>query len=149
MIDDRVQPFLYRKELERMISSLPYFSKGTKNKMESNSFSTICKSFSNKVKTPLGSESIDKEFLFWLSGFTDGEGSFSITLDRAYIRFRFKINLHIDDLLVLNIIKSKLNIGRIIVEDNKNSCAFVVQSFSEFKDVICPIFLNFPLLVKN
>lgn len=88
---------------------------------------------------------INEEFLFWFSGFTDGEGNFSITLDRGYIRFRFKINLHIDDLQVLNLIKSKLNIGRIIVEENRNSCAFVVQSFSELKDIICPIFLTFPL----
>jgi len=35
---------------------------------------------------------ISEEFLFWFSGFTDGEGNFSITLDRGYIRFRFKIN---------------------------------------------------------
>ena len=66
-------------------------------------------------------------------------------LDRTYIRFRFKINLHIDDLQVLNLIKSKLNIGNIIIEENRNSCAFVVQSFSELKDVLCPIFINFPL----
>lgn len=73
---------------------------------------------------------IHEDFLFWFSGFTDGEGNFSITLDRGYIRFRFKINLHIDDLEVINIIKSKLNIGIIIVEENKSSCAFVVQNFS-------------------
>ena len=87
----------------------------------------------------------NNEFLFWFSGFTDGEGNFSITLDRTYIRFRFKVNLHIDDLQVLNVIKSNLNIGRIIVEENRNSCAFVVQNFSELKDVLCPIFINFPL----
>lgn len=46
-------------------------------------------------------------FLFW---FTDGEGCFSITLNRTYIRFRFKINLHIDDLEAVNIIKSKLKV---------------------------------------
>ena len=86
-----------------------------------------------------------EEFNAWLSGFTDGEGNFSITLDRTYIRFRFKINLHIDDLQVLNLIKSNLNIGRIIIEEKRNSCAFVVQDFSELKDVLCPIFKNFPL----
>jgi hypothetical protein len=46
---------------------------------------------------------------------------------------------------VINVIKSNLNIGRIIVEEKRNSCAFVVQSFSELKNVICPIFLSFPL----
>jgi len=38
-----------------------------------------------------------------------------------------------------------LNIGKIVIEENKNSCAFVVQSFSELKDVLCPIFNQFPL----
>lgn len=92
---------------------------------------------------------VSEEFLFWFS-FTDGEGNFSITLDRTYIIFRFKINLHIDDLQqVLNVIKSNLNIGRIVVEESRSSCAFVVQNFSELKDVLCPIFINFPLHTSN
>lgn len=88
---------------------------------------------------------VDEEFLFWFSGFTDGEGNFSISLDGSYIRFRFKINLHIDDLEVLKFIRSKLKIGNITIEENRNSCAFVVQKFSDIKDVLCPIFINFPL----
>lgn len=119
-----------------MIILSPLIATGFKNKMESSNFS---------IKFNEKNFNVSEEFLFWFSGFTDGEGNFSITLDRGYIRFRFKINLHIDDLQVLNIIKSKLNIGRIIVEENRSSCAFVVQSFSELKDVICPIFLTFPL----
>ena len=79
----------------------------------------------------------------WLAGFTDGEGNFSIMLDRNYIRFRFKISLHIDDLEVLNVIKSNLNIGKIIVEEKRNSCAFVVQSFSELKDVLATVTSSF------
>lgn len=53
--------------------------------------------------------------------------------------------MHIDDIEVLKIIQSKLNIGRIVIENNKNSCAFIIQSFSELKDVLCPIFFQFPL----
>lgn len=129
-----------------MIFFLPFIvsrSDGFKNKMESRYFST----FQPKPKVELSEKkfNINEEFLFLFSGFTDGEGNFSITLDRGYIRFRFKINLHIDDLEVLNIIKSKLNVGRIIVEENRNSCAFVVQSFSELNEVICPLFLTYPL----
>lgn len=132
-----------------MIFFLPFIVRGFKNKTESRNFSTS----RPKAKAELAytekkfnmAASPSEEFLFWFSGFTDGEGNFSITLDRGYIRFRFKINLHIDDLQVLNVIKSKLNVGRIIIEENRNSCAFVVQSFSELKDVICPIFLSFPL----
>ena len=99
--------------------------------------------FSTKVNA--NKLNANEEFLFWFSGFTDGEGNFSIFLDKVYIRFRFKINLHIDDIEVLKTIQSKLNIGRIVIEENKNSCAFIVQSFSELKDVLCPIFIQFPL----
>lgn len=75
----------------------------------------------------------------------DGEGCFSITLGRTYIRFKFKINLHIIDFKVLNTIKSKLEIGKVVIKQNRNSCAFIVEKFSELKDVLCPIFINFPL----
>lgn len=101
------------------------------------------------VSGPGSAQARDEEFLFWFAGFTDGEGNFSIILDGSYIRFRFKINLHIDDLQVLKIIKSKLKIGNIIIEENRNSCAFVVQNFSDLKNVLCPIFINFPLLTSK
>lgn len=101
------------------------------------------------VSGPGSVQARDEEFLFWFAGFTDGEGNFSIILDGSYIRFRFKINLHIDDLQVLKIIKSKLKIGNIIIEENRNSCAFVVQNFSDLKNVLCPIFINFPLLTSK
>jgi hypothetical protein len=93
----------------------------------------VVRNFSTKLS--VNNSEISEEFLSWFSGFTDGEGNFSIMLDRTYIRFRFKISLHIDDLEVLNVIKSNLNIGKIIIEEKRNSCAFVVQSFSELKDV--------------
>ncbi|CBX89978.1 hypothetical protein LEMA_P123960.1 [Plenodomus lingam JN3] len=48
-------------------------------------------------------------------------------LDRQYVRFRFKIYLHIDDVEVLNTIKSNLN------------------NYEEIKNIICPIFNAFPL----
>ena len=85
-----------------------------------------------KIGTKVNTNKLNanEEFLFWFSGFTDGEGNFSIFLYKVYIRFRFKINLHIDDIEVLKTIQSKLNIGRIVIEENKNSCAFIVQSFS-------------------
>ena len=67
--------------------------------------------------------SSDKEynyFLNWFVGFTDAEGNFLISLDRGYIRFRFKISMHIDNLEALKIIKSKLNVGNVTIEENRN-----------------------------
>jgi hypothetical protein len=85
-------------------------------------------------------------FLNWLTGFTDAEGNFLVNLDRGYIRFRFKISMHIDNLEALNTIKSILKIGSVTVDKDKRYCSFVVQNFSDIRDVICPIFVQFPLL---
>ena len=48
----------------------------------------------------------DSEFNQWFTGFTDGEGHFSIAISQSnVIWFVFKIKLHIDDLGVLEFIK--------------------------------------------
>lgn len=57
--------------------------------------------------------------------------------------------MHIDNLEALNTIKSILNVGSITIEKNKNCCSFVVQDFTEIRDVICPIFLQYPLLTSK
>lgn len=85
------------------------------------------------------------DFLFWLSGFTDAEGNFSIFVDRDLVRFRFKISLHIDDIEVLNIINSNLKIGMVTVEPTRNRCSYVVNKFAHIKQVIIPLFSIFPL----
>ena len=72
-----------------------------------------------------------------------------ISLDRGYVRFRFKINMHIDNLDALNTIKSILQIGNVTVNKDKNYCSFVVQDFSQIRDIICPIFVQFPLLTSK
>jgi len=114
------------------------------------SVSSLPKSKSgDKENKPNNSDKEDKSFLKWFVGFTDAEGNFLISLDRGYVRFRFKICMHLDNLEALNLIKSKLNVGIIIVEESKNKCSFVVQNFVEIRDVICPIFLEFPLLTSK
>lgn len=91
----------------------------------------------------------NEPFLNWFTGFTDAEGNFLITLDRGYIKFRFKISMHIDNLEALKTIKSILNVGCVTVDQTRNNCSFVVQSFAEIRDVICPIFVQFPLLTSK
>lgn len=116
---------------------------GIKNKMGFCNFSseavqrTQNENFNNKVN-------INDEFLHWFSGFTDAEGNFLIIIDRNYIKLRFKISLHIDDIKVLKIIQSNLNIGRITEEQNRNRCSFIVEDISGI-NIICSIFNNYPL----
>ena len=90
-------------------------------------------------------KNVPSEFLYWFSGFTDGEGNFLISINRQYVRFRFKISLHIDDVEVLNTIKSNLNVGTVTLESSRNRCSYIIQDFFVIKSVICSIFNAFPL----
>lgn len=117
-----------------------------------NRFSTLSPLKLKEVKSNSSGKFDFKEhssFLSWLAGFTDAEGNFMIILDRGHIRFRFKITMHIDNLEALNLIKSILNEGSVVVEKNRNRCSFVVQDFAAIRDVICPIFTQFPLLTTK
>ena len=90
----------------------------------------------------------DDEFLHWFSGFTDAEGNFLITIDRSYVKLRFKISLHIDDIKVLQIIQSNLNIGRVTEEQSRNRCSFIVEDVWGI-NTICSIFNNYPLYTSK
>jgi LAGLIDADG endonuclease len=57
--------------------------------------------------------------------------------------------MHIDNLEALNTIKSILNVGSVTIDKDRNYCSFVVQDFSDIRDVICPIFEKFPLLTSK
>ena len=112
---------------------------GIKNKMRFNSYSTKASETINLSSL----KNLDSEFLYWFSGFADAEGNFLITLDRQYIKLRFRINLHKDDIKVLETIKLKLNIGRIVL-DNDTSCSYIVEDALGL-ELLCYIFQNFPL----
>lgn len=99
----------------------------------------------SKIENRFKLENVDHDFLHWFSGFTDAEGNFLIILDRNYVKFRFKISLHIDDVEVLNTIKTNLGIGNIVIDNNKNRCSFIVERYENIRNVICLIFNNFSL----
>lgn len=72
------------------------------------------------------------DFYAWLVGFSDAEASFSINpvlgSDNLIkkITFMFTIVLHIDDLHVLEYIKTKLGVGR--VRQDKDKCIFSITN---------------------
>lgn len=107
--------------------------------------STNCNKNSNVRTEDNLLKNVSSEFLSWFSGFTDAEGNFLISIDRQYVRFRFKISLHIDDVEVLNTIKSNLNVGTVTLESSRNRCSYIIQNYEEIKNIICPIFNAFPL----
>lgn len=124
---------------------LPAYVSGHKNKMEFCHLSTNCNKNSNVRTEDNLLKNVSSEFLYWFSGFTDAEDNFLITIDRQYVRFRFKICLHIDDVEVLSTIKSNLNVGTVTLESSRNRCSYIIQDYEQIKSVICPIFSAFPL----
>lgn len=138
----------YISQFQGIILLSSTYVSGHKNKTGFIEFSTEeCNKNSsvNTEETLLKGISGSREFLYWFSGFSDAEGNFLITIDREYVKLRFKISLHIDDVEVLNTIKSNLKIGRVTLENKRNSCSFIVESYECIKNVICPIFNTFPL----
>jgi hypothetical protein len=86
----------------------------------------------------------DYEFNQWLTGFTDGEGNFSIKINSSNtIQFYFGIKLHIDDIGVLEYIKNRLNCGLIAVE--KNTAKYYLTRINDINDILIPLFEKFPL----
>lgn len=119
---------------------------GYKNKMGLKSF--ITSSIKNSIDyCPLKNDNnTNQDFLHWFSGFTDAEGNFLVIIDRTYVKLRFKIYLHIDDVQVLYTIKSNLGFGRVVLvaSADKNSCAYIVED-SLNVDKLCDIFKRYPL----
>ena len=124
---------------------MPTYVSGHKNKMGFCHLSTNCNKNSNVRTEDNLLKNVSREFLYWFSGFTDAEGNFLISIDRQYVRFRFKISLHLDDVEVVNTIKSNLNVGTVTLESSRNRCSYIIQNYEEIKNVICPIFNAFPL----
>ncbi len=119
---------------------------GNKNKMGFCKFSPITNEKSEKSNPDnFRLAGVSDDFLFWFSGFTDAEANFLIILDRSFVKFRFKISLHLDDIEVLNTIKSKLKIGIVTVENCRGRCSFIVEKYADIKNVICPILNSFLL----
>nr|YP_009445507.1 LAGLIDADG endonuclease [Bipolaris cookei]ATV95677.1 LAGLIDADG endonuclease [Bipolaris cookei] len=92
------------------------------------------------AKYYLNSAFLDK-FYRWFAGFSDAEGSFTISpiLNRKtnkieVFSFKFTIGLHKDDLGVLNIIQSKLRMGKIYSYTDKY--IFVVTKMEDIKNLI-------------
>ena len=85
----------------------------------------------------------DPLFIQWFVGFSDAESNFLISIDRRFIRFRFLISLHKDDVKVLHFIKSQFNCG-IVFKENFHYCSFVVQDLDHILNIICPIFISVP-----
>lgn len=82
---------------------------------------------------------LSRNFIEWLRGFTDAEGSFMITKitnGSNTFQFKYQISLHIDDLKVLEYIKRILNVGRIKMDPQNSAAVFYVTAKDELKVIV-------------
>lgn len=95
-------------------AEIPPFKKGGTSKLSNLNSSSI--------------DHLNPNWIQWFVGFTDGEGNFYISLNskKSFVKFRFKIALHADDLNVLQNIQSKLGIGSARLESDGKTAVFVV-----------------------
>lgn len=97
-----------------------------------------------------------KELNYYLAGFTDGEGCFSIALKKqADTRFGwvldpvFHITQNKDKKFILEIFKRTLTCGRIIPKPGQEeTLQFIVDNRRQLAEKIIPFFEKYKLLVK-
>jgi LAGLIDADG endonuclease/NADH dehydrogenase len=112
-------------------------------------FKTIKKSYSSLI---FKDSSLHPE---WITGFTDGEGSFGIKIYKAKgykLGWRlepfFQIKLNARDIDLLYRIKEYFGgVGNISFD--KNSAKYVIRKLSDIVDILIPHFEAYPLLTKK
>ena len=88
-------------------------------------------------------------FSQWLVGFTDGDGTFSISNSNNKWSLSFQIGQSTYNLQVLHFIKKRLKNGQIFVEKNKDMTNFRIRDLKILGEVILPIFEKYPLLTSK
>jgi hypothetical protein len=93
---------------------------------------------------------------YWVTGFTDGEGSFSLKVSKSIstrsgynVTPEFKIELHNRDILILRKIHAFFGIGTINEYADRNKASYSVQSAKDMAKIIIPHFDKYPLLTQK
>jgi hypothetical protein len=92
----------------------------------------------------------------WITGFTDAEGSFIISIFRSEthkLKWRifpvFSIQLSNKDIKLLENINTFFGVGRIVQRKTTTTVIYSVTSINDIKNVIIPHFLKYPLLSQK
>lgn len=138
---------------ENIITFLPlkffYCSSNTLNipKINNNNYKLNSRKYSN------GKNKLDPN---WITGYTDGEASFIISIQRnpSYkigwrVKARFSICVHKKDIMILELIKNYIGGVGIIYKHKDNSVQYQVNKLEELIDIIIPHFDKYPLITQK
>lgn len=123
--------------------------KGFQSAVRSNTFNAV-----NRIRWYSSNSNKYSLHPYWISGFTDAEGSFIIKTyeakNRKYgwrIEAVFQISLHKRDEILLNRIKEYFGVGSFSVD--RNYIAYVVRSLKDLNQIIIPFFEKYNLITQK
>lgn len=85
----------------------------------------------------------------WLVGFTDGDGTFSISYSNNKWTLIYQLSQSIYNLRVLNFIKKQLGVGNIYIDKKKSLAQFRIRDRKLIDTILFPIFDKYPLLTSK
>lgn len=94
----------------------------------------------------------NKDFINWLVGVTDGDGTFSFSYSnkrKKIWNFSFQISQSSYNLRLLYYIKSNLKVGSVFVDEKNKQAVFRVRNKTHILKHIIPLFDAFPLLTSK
>jgi hypothetical protein len=92
---------------------------------------------------------------YYITGFTDAEGCFNVTISprsngKYQVSLRFDIHLHSRDIQLLSDIQSFFKgVGTIITSKNYSLTKLVVRNFDDFYNIIIPHYEKYPLITQK
>jgi hypothetical protein len=93
---------------------------------------------------------------YWVTGFVDAEGSFSLKVSKSSttrsgwnVIPEFQITLHSRDLLLLRKIHSFFGVGTVSEREDRNQAYYSVQSARAIANIIIPHFDLYPLITQK
>jgi LAGLIDADG endonuclease len=104
----------------------------------------------SKIINNITTQSLNKNkelFSQWLVGFTDGDGTFSISYRNGNWSLIYKLTQHEYNIRLLYFIKSQLGVG--IINKETKTVNYLIRDRNKLANVIFPIFDNYPLLTSK